>query len=72
MGEFIRVVIDHEKSGDQDQIKKWMGICPVGIFKMQDKQPSVVEENEDECTLCMLCLEAGPSGAVTIKKLYDQ
>jgi len=30
----------------------------------------VVEENEDECTLCDLCLERCPTGAIVIRTLY--
>lgn len=71
MGEFVRVVIDQEKCGNHDEVKAWIGACPVGIFEMKDRRPSVVEENEDECTLCGLCLEACPKGAVTIEKLYE-
>ena len=72
MGEFIRVVIDQEKCGDPDQIKAWIGVCPVGIFELQHARPAVVEENQDECTLCQLCLEACPDGAVTLEKRYEQ
>jgi len=72
MGEFIRVVIDQEKCGDPDEVKVWAGVCPVGIFEMKNGRPSVAEENEDECTLCGLCLEACRNGAVTIEKLYEQ
>jgi len=32
---------------------------------------TVVTENEDECVLCGLCLDASPEGAVTVTKLYD-
>jgi len=71
MGEFIQVVIDQEKCRNQNEVKAWINICPVEIFEMQNNQPSVKEENEDECTLCMLCIEACPTGAVTIQKLYE-
>jgi NAD-dependent dihydropyrimidine dehydrogenase PreA subunit len=43
----------------------------VGIFKLVNGQPVVVEENEDECTFCGLCLQACPSGAIRIEKLYE-
>ena len=32
----------------------------------------IVEENLDECTLCDLCIQAAPPGAVRIVKLYEQ
>jgi NAD-dependent dihydropyrimidine dehydrogenase PreA subunit len=71
MGEFIKVDIDLSKCGDMSDAVKWVQVCPVNIFTLENSQPVVVEENEDECTLCMLCIEAFPSGAVTIYKLYE-
>ena len=71
MGEFVRIIIDQDKCGNLDEVKAWAGVCPVGLFEMINDRPSVVEENEDECTLCGLCLEACQSGAVKIEKLYE-
>jgi NAD-dependent dihydropyrimidine dehydrogenase PreA subunit len=71
MGEFIKVDIDLSKCTDMSDVGKWVQVCPVNIFIVEDDQPAVVEENEDECTLCMLCVEAFPPGAVTIQKLYE-
>ena len=71
MGEFIKVEIDLKKCTDLSDAAKWVQVCPVNIFAVENNQPIVVEENEDECTLCMLCLDAFPQGAVTIHKLYE-
>ena len=71
MGEFIRVEIDLSKCKDMSDVDKWIQVCPVNIFKAERGQPVVVEDNEDECTLCMLCIEAFPRDAVTIHKLYE-
>ncbi len=71
MGEFIKVEIDLRKCTDMSGAANWVQVCPVNIFTVENDQPVVVEENEDECTLCMLCIDAFPSGAVTIHKLYD-
>jgi NAD-dependent dihydropyrimidine dehydrogenase PreA subunit len=71
MGEFIKVEIDLSRCAGRKKIAEWVRVCPVNIFKMEDKLPVVVEENEDECTLCMLCVEAFPKGAITIHKLYE-
>jgi len=72
MGEFISIIIDQEKCGDIEEVKAWVQVCPVDIFELKNGKPSVVEENEDECTLCDLCVEACNTGAITIKKLYKQ
>ena len=71
MGEFIKVEIDLSKSADISDAPKWVEVCPVSIFKIEDNQPVVVAENEDECTLCMLCIDAFPPGSVVIHKLYE-
>jgi len=72
MGEFIHVEIDLKNDGKGSVPLKWVDVCPVNIFKIENNRPVVVEENEDECTLCMLCLNACKSGALTIHKLYEQ
>ena len=71
MGEFIKVEIDLSKCVDMSDVDNWVQVCPVNIFKTAGRQPVVVEENEDECTLCMLCIEAFPQDAITIHKLYE-
>ena len=45
-------------------------VCPVDIFAMQDDQVVSLDEHEDECTLCDLCLERCPVSIITIHKLY--
>ncbi|MGD2185402.1 MAG: hypothetical protein PVI71_04700 [Desulfobacterales bacterium] len=71
MGEFIKVGIDVSKCAGRKKAAEWVQVCPVNIFKMADNLPVVVAENEDECTLCMLCVEAFPKGAIRIHKLYE-
>jgi NAD-dependent dihydropyrimidine dehydrogenase PreA subunit len=71
MGEFIKVEIDLSKSADISDAAKWVEGCPGSRFKIEDNQPVVVAENEDECTLCMLCIDAFPQGTVSIRKLYE-
>jgi len=72
MGVFVRVVIDQGRCAGPDRDKDWMSVCPLGIFELRNGRPSVVEENEDECTLCGLCLDACKTGAVEIQKLYEE
>jgi NAD-dependent dihydropyrimidine dehydrogenase PreA subunit len=47
-----------------------VSLCPVEIFALQEQKLQVQEEREDECTLCDLCLNAAPAGALVIRKLY--
>lgn len=68
---FIRVDVATEHSADPELAKKLEEACPVDIFMATDGGVTVVTENEDECVLCGLCLDASPPGAVTVHKLYD-
>ena len=71
MGIFIRVKVDpHRCSGEKD-CGKCMKTCPVGVFAAQDNLVTIDKENEDECTLCNLCLNNCLPGALKIDKLYD-
>jgi NAD-dependent dihydropyrimidine dehydrogenase PreA subunit len=47
------------------------GVCPVDIFAVKDERLLVKPEEEDECTLCELCLKAAPPGAIRIYKTYS-
>jgi NAD-dependent dihydropyrimidine dehydrogenase PreA subunit len=71
-GLFIDVIVSKEAAGDTALAKKLEDACPVDIFEASDTGVRVVEANLDECTLCDLCLEAAPEGAVRIVKLYEQ
>lgn len=71
MGEFVHIVIDEKKFVNSDDMKACANSCPVGIFEMKSGRLHVVEENEDECTFCGLCIEASPNGAIKIEKLYE-
>lgn len=68
---FIRVDVSTEHSADPELAKRLEEACPVDIFKATPGGVTVVTENEDECVLCGLCLDASPPGAVTVNKLYD-
>ncbi len=70
---FIRLEIDPEAAADRELAKKLMEVCPVNIFDLDGEgKARVVEENEDECVLCDLCVQADPSGRVRVVKLYEQ
>jgi NAD-dependent dihydropyrimidine dehydrogenase PreA subunit len=69
MGIFIQINVD-EKQFTPDMSQEIVRICPVDIFETDGGRLAVIQEQEDECTLCHLCLEAAPAGALTILKTY--
>ncbi len=69
---FIRVEVDPRAAADRELAKKLVEVCPVNIFDLDDQgRARVVEENEDECVLCDLCVQAAPPGQVRVIKLYE-
>ena len=69
---FIRVEIDPAAASDRELAKKLAEVCPVNIFDLDaDGKAVVVTDNEDECVLCDLCVQAAPPGQVRIVKLYE-
>ena len=69
---FIRIDMTPDVAADTDLAKKLAEVCPVNIFaQAPDGSVRVVEENEDECVLCELCLQAAPPRTVRVVKLYD-
>jgi NAD-dependent dihydropyrimidine dehydrogenase PreA subunit len=70
MGIFIQISVD-EKQFSPDMSRQIVRVCPVDIFEMDGERLTVKPEQEDECTLCRLCLDAAPAGALTILKTYS-
>jgi NAD-dependent dihydropyrimidine dehydrogenase PreA subunit len=70
-GLFIDVVVADSAREDAELARKLEQVCPVDIYAERDGRLEVVEEQLDECVLCELCLDAAPSGAVRVLKLYD-
>jgi NAD-dependent dihydropyrimidine dehydrogenase PreA subunit len=68
---FIEVTVDEPVADNAAIAAKLAEVCPVDIFKGDNGQVEIVEENLDECVLCKLCIEAAPPGTVHVKKLYD-
>ncbi len=69
---FVHLEIDPDAAADTELTKKLVEVCPVNIFEQaSDGNARVVEENEDECVLCDLCVQAAPSGQVRVIKLYE-
>jgi len=72
MSEFIKVEINFVKCLKIDACGRCVNVCPVNIFGIEGNSPAVIYENEDECILCNLCIEACDPGAITIRKLYEE
>jgi NAD-dependent dihydropyrimidine dehydrogenase PreA subunit len=69
MSIFIHVQIDSDKLTPEIS-RELVQLCPVDIFKLDGDQLAIIPENEDECTLCELCLIHAPADAIRIQKLY--
>ena len=71
-GIFIDVKVDASVASDTELAQKLTEVCPVSIFAQKDDGSlRIDEEFLDECVLCDLCLEAVPSGKLSIVKLYE-
>lgn len=69
---FVHLEVDPDAASDRELAKKLVEVCPVNIYELADGgQARVIEENEDECVLCDLCVEAAPPGKVRVVKLYE-
>ena len=72
MSEFIKIEIKRDKCLGLEKSGHCVEVCPVDIFGIKDGELVINEENEDECTLCDLCLERCEPDAIVIHKLYEQ
>jgi NAD-dependent dihydropyrimidine dehydrogenase PreA subunit len=69
---FVHVEIDADAAADAELARKLVEVCPVNIFALDAAgKATIVEENEDECVLCDLCVQAAPAGKVRVIKLYE-
>lgn len=71
MSEFIQVKIDMGRCVGIKKCGRCVAVCPVNIFDNKHGEPVSLEDQEDECTLCQLCLEECQPDAITITKLYE-
>jgi NAD-dependent dihydropyrimidine dehydrogenase PreA subunit len=70
-GIFIGIEVDDAVAGDAALGAKLAEVCPVDIYAGTSEGVEIVERNLDECVLCRLCIDASPTGAVKVHKLYD-
>ncbi len=69
---FVHLEIDPDAAADAELARKLVEVCPVDIFEQADDGSArIVEEEEDECVLCDLCVQAAPEGKVRVVKLYE-
>ena len=69
MGIFIQITLSDSQLSAM-VARNLVSVCPVDIFALDGEQLRVQPEEEDECTLCELCLPAAPAGVLTIHKQY--
>ena len=74
---FIALKIDEPRCKVGKGCRHCVDVCPVDIFQTGEvgslvNAVLVNAENEDECTLCDLCLQACPHQAIEIVKLYER
>ncbi len=71
MGVFIDIALD-PKPFSPERARLLVTACPVDIFAVENGQPVVRPDEVDECTLCELCLDIAPAGAIVIRKRYKE
>jgi NAD-dependent dihydropyrimidine dehydrogenase PreA subunit len=54
-----------------DGVTSLVELCPVNIFALRGNRVVVRDEQQDECTLCRLCLMVAPPNTIHIRKLYS-
>lgn len=71
MGEFISVSINETDCLGISACGSCINKCPVNIFVKGEELPGIDDENEDECTLCNLCLDVCEPDCIVINKEYE-
>lgn len=69
MGLFIQIEFDAERI-EPETARRLVALCPVDIFALTGSRLARQPEQEDECTLCELCLDVAPAGSLIIRKNY--
>lgn len=68
MGLFITIRIEEHEC--PQGCKMCAEACPVDIFSFDGQKVRVIAENEDECTICEICLQRCPQNCIKIEKNY--
>jgi NAD-dependent dihydropyrimidine dehydrogenase PreA subunit len=71
MGMFIRIEVDQDLCAASG-CNQCISVCPVDVFRLEKGRLVVDAENEDECTLCDLCLEGCTFHALRIVRVYEE
>ncbi len=69
---FLVLQVDRKRCRDGAACARCVDVCPVDVFRLEDGKLTIDAENEDECTLCELCLQACPQEALRLIKLYEE
>ena len=72
MGMFIILRVDQTLCLGGTDCARCVDVCPVDVFTVENGALRVDTKNEDECTLCELCLQGCPQGALKLMKLYGE
>ena len=51
-------------------LNRYLPANPGDIYALDGDKVTVRADQEDECTLCRLCLERAPAGTIRIRKTY--
>ena len=70
MGLFIELAIDRNKCIGIAKCGLCIEVCPVSVFTNDSGNLKTNTENEDECTLCNLCIQKCQPAALSILKKY--
>lgn len=70
MGMFIELRIDPATCQVASPCDLCARVCPVEVFRIEGGRVVAIYANEDECTLCNLCVDQCPAHAIEVVKLY--
>lgn len=72
MGLFIDLAINRKTCLGVQKCKECIEVCPVNVFKDEAGTLQTIYDNEDECTLCDMCIQRCPVDALAIVKHYEK